>query len=320
MKSRTKRAFTLIELLVVIAIIALLISILLPAIGKMRKVGWMTVSRSNLRSICIGAASYSTDQKGFYPISAPPQAPAERGMALEYNRATGAALNIPGFCTWTFGGKDCRSVWAGLYGGLFDIEAADRPLNPYITDASIAAPPPGQPWAASQAAERLTDKFPVFRDPSDKRGHQENWPAADIAIDPLLQRWPTCYESTGTSYQYNIKWHEFLRSPPPGSGRPSLSFTRAFWTGCRMIRAGDTFDPSRFAWVHDEYADIVVYETNPNFKLRNGYGDFNRSIMGFMDGHVNYLETIPGRHQNAIGGIGESYSNSKYTFIFDAFR
>ncbi|MFO0832885.1 MAG: prepilin-type N-terminal cleavage/methylation domain-containing protein [Phycisphaerales bacterium] len=318
MKSRKSRGFTLIELLVVIAIIALLISILLPAVGKMKKVGWMTKSRANLRSICTAAAAYSSDQKGFYPISAPPS-PAVRGMALEFNPQTGAPLNIAGWCTWTFGGKDCRGFWVGSTGGLFDIEAADRPLNPYVTDAAIGAPDPGQPYSSNNP-ERLADKLPVFKDPSDKQGHQENWPGPDTNIDPLLGRYPSAYESVGTSYQYNAKWHEFLMSPPPGSGRPALAFTKAFWTGCRMIRASDTFSPSRFCWVHDEYADIVVYNSDPNYKIKNGYGDVNRSIMGFMDGHVNYLETYPGRHQNPVGGIGQSYSNGMYTFVFDGYR
>ncbi len=180
MKS-ARRAFTLIELLVVIAIIALLISILLPAIGKMRKVGWMTISRSNLRSICIGAASYANDQKGFYPIVAPhPSNP--RAFATEFFPGTSTPMNLPWLCTWTFGGKDCRGVWlTGTGGGLLDAEAADRPLNPYLSDRSIGAPPPGQPYSNNNP-ERMADKMPVFRDPSDKIGHQygnggaQGWP------------------------------------------------------------------------------------------------------------------------------------------------
>lgn len=60
--------FTLIELLVVISIIALLVGILLPALGAARKSALSIKSVSNLRQVGIGIASYNTERKGYYPI------------------------------------------------------------------------------------------------------------------------------------------------------------------------------------------------------------------------------------------------------------
>ncbi len=62
------RGFTLIELLVVIAIIALLIGILLPALGKARKSAQQLKDSTQIRGVIQALATWAGDNKGDYPL------------------------------------------------------------------------------------------------------------------------------------------------------------------------------------------------------------------------------------------------------------
>lgn len=64
---RSETGFTLIELLVVISIIAMLMSILLPALGKVRATARTMVCMTNLRRIAMAGHIYTVDHDGDYP-------------------------------------------------------------------------------------------------------------------------------------------------------------------------------------------------------------------------------------------------------------
>ncbi len=67
------RAFTLIELLVVISIIALLVAILLPALGKGHDAAKQVVCLANTRSIAVAMDLYAEDDpRNFYPTARMP--------------------------------------------------------------------------------------------------------------------------------------------------------------------------------------------------------------------------------------------------------
>ena len=66
---RTRRAFTLVELLVVIAVIAILISLLLPALQIARATAQKLGCLSNTRQFHLALNSYFNDWDGDYPLA-----------------------------------------------------------------------------------------------------------------------------------------------------------------------------------------------------------------------------------------------------------
>ena len=66
-KRRRAHGFTLIELLVVVSIIALLVSVLVPALSNARKAAQAVVCSSNLRNLGLGFNLYAEDYNNYLP-------------------------------------------------------------------------------------------------------------------------------------------------------------------------------------------------------------------------------------------------------------
>jgi prepilin-type N-terminal cleavage/methylation domain-containing protein len=293
-----RRGFTLIELLVVIAVIALLIGLLLPSLRKSRIQGWKVVSLSNCRSIGQAGAMYQSDMKGYLPIV-----------------PTGVPVPNPinGFITWGGWGKFTGPFWIGGGGGIFDIPPSRRPLNPYLFSEAL-------PNALQSGAMRGNFQMVGFKDPSDKIGHQQTWDAfqPSFGIANPNADGTSCYNDVGTSYLVQIKWF-FQTNRYVGN-----NWTRAWRLGVDRIRTGDSFVPSRMIWVNDEYCDITINQVSDTAQVKNGYGDINKAVVCFIDGHSRYMPMIPGGEGDPRSTtqpwLVPAFCNSEYTVVFSDLR
>ncbi|MBI9016539.1 MAG: type II secretion system protein [Phycisphaerae bacterium] len=83
---KKQKGFTLIELLVVISIIALLVSILMPALSKAREKAKLVVCSSNQHQLVLGVIAYHSDNDGNFP---PHSTKVARPNLLARNKNTG---------------------------------------------------------------------------------------------------------------------------------------------------------------------------------------------------------------------------------------
>jgi len=221
-KARSLPAFTLIELLVVVAIIALLISILLPALRRAKEQANTTVCISNLRSISQAANQYLLAFSDL-PWSLPTpyefdERPYSFGVYSEFIWGGGMPdkderdlQNI---------GENARLM---VNMDTYKVPPRARPLNPYLgNDVS---------WDnglrdGRRARVTIPAEIPgFFRCPSDSTVavpwvHMSN---DDTESDLAVSSW----DFWGSSYPINWYWPYYFEKAPPGNEPPySRDFLR----------------------------------------------------------------------------------------------
>jgi len=68
-RMKRRQGFTLIELLVVVAIIAILLAVVIPALGKAKELVKKSICKNNIRQQCLGTILYSEQNNGWVPTT-----------------------------------------------------------------------------------------------------------------------------------------------------------------------------------------------------------------------------------------------------------
>lgn len=247
---RMSFGFTLIELLVVISIIAVLISVLMPALGSARAQGAKTKCLSNLRELVDTAIKYSMadPQSTFGPVHKKDE-----------------MFNGDGYAE--YGGGPGTSPYMG-WGDEFD--PLSRPFNHMLYGAGgmLIGTPPGD-----------RSLYQIFQCPGDDYGWQE-WPGFGGSDTELEQSY---FTANGTAFRMNnLSWSG--GSGPsliggvykrPVTRIPSTSETVAFMEA----RAFETL------WTNEVWGWASVHGELTGCHKKLGF--FN---LGYVDGHAAFRD------------------------------
>jgi prepilin-type N-terminal cleavage/methylation domain-containing protein/prepilin-type processing-associated H-X9-DG protein len=115
--SPTARAFTLVELLVVLAIIAVLISLLMPALASARKAAVNLQCQTSLKQVVLAAIAYAESNRSVAPIPYYDSAPSGERAWFQMMRKTGVLSNAEHMrCPlWQEFGKNTDQIYGMRY-------------------------------------------------------------------------------------------------------------------------------------------------------------------------------------------------------------
>ena len=292
-------AFTLIELLVVIAIIALLIGILIPALGKARTTAKSLKCMTGVRSMGQAMTVYANDNKYWYPVMKRPAF-----SPTTYLNQQGRAGGIAGFFSFRQMGSGGGSAWTLGSMPPPDMGVTHPMLARYIDGFETLYCP--------------LDKADIFYGPAWATGRtltQALWDSTDLTAPGRRIPKPPMGEEEVIGYNISYLYIAGLRTDEPG-----IVYPPPLW-GDETL--GNDYNTD--AWYHSgvdgagnptaNATEIAVAQAAPGeYGKRDNHGD-NGANFVFADGHASllkgriHLDFFTNGGQRSINGVNRNRSD-----------
>jgi len=242
MTAMRRMRFTLIELLVVVAIISVLMSLLLPSLGKARDAARRIACAGNFKQIGVAFECYSSDFRGYCPPANAKFSFMQGSSYIQYDWT---------YCLWPYAVGPVEKRPCALYSKDFARTVFYCGTTPVKTDPSSVSSSPGSYWRYGMNwilnRTGVANSYEVPFPATNAKQPSRNALAGEVFEHDLCFPY-TYYPSGGASggaglglishscgtnflmFDKHVEYRKYPKQVPPDLGSSSAEY-HVFWDG-----------------------------------------------------------------------------------------